>query len=122
MTRSEKPGVRTERTEGEVGELTEAVLVVDEEDTGGGDTVKAKVDMVKEGRDSSAGEDTIGAGALEALAVDTGAEGVMVRVRLNPRRAHNSDQGAAEEAVKPLDRASRRVGSMRHRSRRDGKR
>jgi hypothetical protein len=90
MTHSEKPGVRTERTEGEVGEGTEAVLVVDGEDMVEEDMVKPKVALVKEGNSNTAGVDTT-EGDLEASVVDTGAEGVMVRVRLKPRRAHNSD-------------------------------
>jgi hypothetical protein len=91
MTHSEKPGVRTERTEGEVGEGTEAVLVVDGEDMVEEDMVKPKVALVKEGNSNTAGVDTTAEGDLEASVVDTGAEGVMVRVRLKPRRAHNSD-------------------------------
>ncbi|RSH89588.1 hypothetical protein EHS25_002139 [Saitozyma podzolica] len=88
---SRKPGVRTERTEGEVGEGTEAVLVVDGEDMVEEDMVKPKVASVKEGNSNTAGVDTTAEGDLEASVVDTGAEGVMVRVRLKPRRAHNSD-------------------------------
>jgi hypothetical protein len=89
MIRSEKPVVRKERTEGEVGEGMVAVLVVEEEGMGGGDMVKAKVVKVvkEEGRDSTVGQDTTEEGDSEALVVDTGAEGVMVR--LNPRARRN---------------------------------
>jgi hypothetical protein len=55
------------------------------------DMVKPKVALVKEGNSNTAGVDTTAEGDLEASVVDTGAEGVMVRVRLKPRRAHNSD-------------------------------